>query len=84
MLVGVQQTIKDPKKFWQVAEETLPNLPGGLRLLSVLPSQDGRLCNCLWECDSVQHMQRFMDKNWGESCENHCYEVNAAKAIGLR
>lgn len=83
MLVGIQQVIKDPKNFWPSAEETIPNLPEGIKLVAFYPSADGRTCSGVWECDTVVHMQRFADKNWGEFAESSCYELDSDRSIGL-
>lgn len=84
MLVGVHQTILNPKKFWEAVDEIVPHLPSGLRVISVVPSMDGKICTGLWECDTAEHMQRFMDKNWGEYAKTRCFEVDSNRAIGLK
>ena len=83
MKVAVQHTISDVDGFWGMADKELANLPEGLALLSALPSPDGATCNCMWEAESVDAMQSYMDEKFGPFAKNLCYEVAEDKAIGL-
>jgi len=83
MLVIAHHNISDPESFWSAAEEVTKNLPGNLKLHGVYPSMDTKTGTCLWEAESVQEVQQFLDKNAGQYAKNFCYEVNAEKSIGL-
>ncbi len=83
MFVAVQHTINNSDRFWQTAENEMPNLPGNLKLLSSYASPDGKSCNCLWEADSVVSLQSYMDEKFGAFAKNLCYEVAPSKSIGL-
>jgi hypothetical protein len=83
MLVIAHHNISDPVAFWNKAKEVTENLPGNLKVQSVYPSKDGKTGTCIWEADSAQNVQQFLDKNAGEFAKNFCYEVNMEQAIGL-
>jgi hypothetical protein len=83
MLVIAQHDINDPEHFWAAAEEVSKNMPGNLKLHGVYPAMDGKNGTCLWEADSAQEVQQFLDKNAGQYAKNFCYEVNVEKSMGL-
>jgi hypothetical protein len=83
MLVIAHHNISNPERFWSVAAEVTKELPGNLKVLSVFPATDTKTGTCLWQADSVQEVQDFLDKNAGQYARNFCYEVNEAKSLGL-
>lgn len=83
MLIIAHHHISDPEAFWSAAEETTKDLPAGLKVIGVYPSQDAKMGTCLWEAEDVQQVQQFLDKNAGQFAENFCYEVNVEKSLGL-
>lgn len=83
MLIIAHHNISDPDAFWGKAKEVTANLPARLKVQSVFPSKDGRTGTCIWEADSVQEVQQFLDKNAGQYAKNYCYEVNVEQAMGL-
>ncbi|HLG41692.1 MAG TPA: hypothetical protein VI461_18575, partial [Chitinophagaceae bacterium] len=72
-----------PEEFWGAAKEITKNLPANLKLHGVYPSKDTRSGTCLWEANSVQEVQQFLDKNAGQYAKNFCYEVNVKESMGL-
>ena len=83
MLVIAQHTnINDPKTFWEKAQSIVGNLPSGMKVHSVFPSQDGKTGTCVWE-GNAQEIQKFLDNASEGLATNFCYEVNEAAAIGL-
>ena len=83
MLIIAHHDINDPESFWGAAKDVTMNMPANLKLHGVYPAQDGKTGTCLWEADSVQEVQQFLDKNAGKYAKNFCYEVNVEKSIGL-
>ena len=83
MLVIAQHNISDPEHFWAAAEEATKALPANFKVHSVYPSEDGKSGTCIWEADSVQAVQEFLDKRSGQYAKNFCYEVNVEKSMGL-
>ena len=83
MLVIAHHDISDPENFWSAAEQVTKNLPANLKVLGVYPSMDGKTGTCLWEGDSVQSVQKFLDENSAQYAKNTCYEVNVEKSMGL-
>ena len=84
MLVIAHHTnINDPEAFWAKAQAVVSSTPAGTKVLSVFPSQDGKTGTCLWEADSVDELQKFLDEASAGMATNFCYEVNEVMAIGL-
>jgi len=83
MLVIAHHHINDPANFWAAAAEVTKSLPGSLKVHTVLPSTDAKLGTCLWEADSVEEVQAFLDKNSSQYAQNFCYEVDESKSMGL-
>jgi hypothetical protein len=83
MLVIAHHNIIVPEKFWSVASEVTKNLPENLKVLGVFPATDAMTGTCLWQADSVQEVQEFLDKNAGQYARNFCYEVDETKSMGL-
>ena len=85
MFVVVQHTFTNP----QVAYERGTNLlagngaPRGTRVLQFLPSMDKSAAFCLWESESVDDVQNYVDSTLGDSSENACFEIDAEIARGL-
>ena len=84
MLVIAHHTnITDPATFWAKAQTVIGAAPAGTSVLSVFPSQDGKTGTCVWEADSVDELQKFIDKESVGLATNFCYEVNEKAGIGL-
>lgn len=84
MLVIAQHTnITNPEAFWAKAQSVVGNAPAGTSIHSVFPSQDGKTGTCVWESNSVDELQKFLDKESEGMATNFCYEVNEAAALGL-
>jgi hypothetical protein len=83
MLVIAHHDISDPENFWSAAEQVTKSLPANLKLLGVYPSMDGKTGTCLWEGDSAQSVQDFLDEGSAQYAKNTCYEVNVEKSMGI-
>jgi hypothetical protein len=83
MLVIAHHDISDPENFWAAAQQVTKSLPANLKVLGVYPSMDGKTGTCLWDGDSAQSVQEFLDAGSAQYAKNTCYEVNVEKAIGL-
>jgi hypothetical protein len=83
MLIIAQHNIQDPQVFWSAAQSLSALMPADLKLLSVFPSKDMKTGTCLWEAESVNSVQKFLDDNVGNVSKNFCYEVDEVNAMGL-
>ena len=83
MLIIAHHNVTDPEGFWNAAEQVTKNLPANLKLHGVYPATDGKTGTCLWEAQTVEEVQEFLDKNAGSFAKNFCYEVNVEKALNL-
>jgi hypothetical protein len=82
LIIAHHTNISDPQTFWSKAQTLIPAAPAGTQIHAVYPSQDGKTGTCLWEADTVEEVQQFLDKEAGDLATNFCYEVNEAVAIG--
>jgi hypothetical protein len=81
MFVTAIHDVSDPEKFWGAAQTT--EIPEGIVLHDVFPNGDGTRAVCLWEAESVEAVQRFVDGTYGDVSRNEFYDVNAQNAQGL-
>jgi hypothetical protein len=83
MYVIVQHQFKDPQVALSRGEKLIKNedAPPGVRGLQFYPSRDRSAATCLWEADSVEAVQRYVDSTLDDSSENTCYEVDAEQAF---
>lgn len=91
MYVVAQHRIKDPEAAFSRGEKLIKGegAPLGAQGLQFYPSRDGSAVTCLWEADSVEAIQGYVDSTFGDSSENACYEVDpeqafAGRPLGLR
>ena len=83
MYVVVQHQFKDPQTAFSRGEKLIKNegAPAGVRGLQFSPSTDGSAATCLWEADSVEAIQGYVDSTLGDSSVKTCYEVDADQAF---
>jgi hypothetical protein len=55
-----------------------------VKVLQFYPSQDHDMVTCLWDSDSVESVQDWVDATLGDSSENLCYPVAADEAFAQR
>ena len=91
MYVVVQHRFVDPPTAFARGERLVMNedAPAGVRGLQFYPATDGSLATCLWESDSVEAVQGYVDATLGDSSVNTCFEVDdeqafAEQPLGLR
>jgi hypothetical protein len=86
MYVVVQHRFNDPQTAFSRGEKLIKNegAPDGVRGLQFYPSTDGSAATCLWESDSVEAIQEYVDSTLGDSSVNTCYEVDTQQAFAER
>jgi hypothetical protein len=86
MYVVVKHEIRDQQTAFARGERLIKNegAPGGLRALQFYPSHDGSAVTCLWEADSVESVQQYVDSTLGDSANNTCYEVDAGQSFSVQ
>jgi hypothetical protein len=83
MFIVVQHTLIDPPTAFARGERLKrgEGAPRGSRVLQFLPSQDGTLVTCLWEGESVDDLQSYVDEVLGDASSNLCYAVESSAAF---
>ncbi len=83
MLIVVNHQISDVPAFWKSAQESLPNLPAGIKIHQVMPSPDMGTGVCLGEADNIQQLTDYLTSKVGSVSTTTYMEVNTANAMGL-
>ena len=83
MYVVVYHQFKNPPEAFARGDKLIKNegAPVGARGLQFYPSSDGSSASCLWEANTVEEIQSYVDSTLGDSSENTCWEVNAEMAF---
>jgi hypothetical protein len=83
MFVIVWHELLDPPTAFARGEglKTGDGAPGGTRVLQFLPGTDGTSVTCLWESDSVEDVQSFVDGTLGDASRNTCYALEESVAF---
>ena len=86
MYVIVRHELSDPPAAFARGERLKrgEGAPAGAAALQFLPSVDGTTVTCLWEAQSVEDVQSFVDGVLGETSVNTCYAVDAEHAFAER
>jgi hypothetical protein len=86
MYVVVQHELINPPTAFSRGEtlKTGEDAPDGVRVLQFYPAVDGSKVTCLWESDSIEAVQRYVDETLGDSSESTCYEIDAEQAFAER
>lgn len=84
MFIIANHNIQDPDAFWSIIKKAGPEMiPSQLKLHAMFPSTNPMRSVCLWEADSVDAVDRFLQETFGNASKNEVYEVNQEIAIGL-
>jgi hypothetical protein len=91
MYVIVIHHFQDPPTAFERGQKLVMNegAPPGVRGLQFYPATDGSTAACLWESDSVEAIQEYVDSTLDDSSVNTCFEVDGEQAfaeqpLGLR
>ena len=81
MFIAVRHNINNIEEFWRVTREV--QIPGGLFFHSIAPNNLGSKANSVWQAESFEFLQEFLNTAFGSSSENEYFEIDMAKATGL-
>jgi hypothetical protein len=83
MYVVVQHQIKNREAALARGERLVKNVgaPAGAKGLQFYPSRDGSAITCLWEAETVESIQTYVDSTLGDASVNTCYEVDDGHAF---
>jgi hypothetical protein len=84
MHIVVEHRIIDLDKFSSMDAAEVAGAGGpGFKLRQFLPPQDGSIATCLWEADSVDSLQEWLDPATAGVTENTYIAIDDENAIGL-
>ncbi|ELR66996.1 hypothetical protein C942_04700 [Photobacterium marinum] len=82
MFIAIEHEITDPELFWQKASGAMSHPPAGMRLHSTMVSEHQKMCQCMWEAESIDIVREFLEPELANSCVNTYYQIDPDKAIG--
>jgi len=88
MIIAVHHVINNPDRWEQSVKRIMAlsdnnDLPKGLKGLMFLPAMDGHKADCVWEANTIESLQNFLDREIGTGATNEYYQVDDASAFGL-
>jgi ubiquinone/menaquinone biosynthesis C-methylase UbiE len=83
MYVVAKHRITDAERFLSIAQGAAENAPSGVYGRQFCPSRDGSEAVCLWEADSVDAVEAYLDPLTGNASENAYFQVSSEHAIGI-
>jgi hypothetical protein len=88
MITSVHHLINNPDRWEQATKRIMAlsengKLPQGLKGLMFLPGMDGHRADCVWEANSLEGLQVFLDREIGNGAKNEYFQVDDATAFGL-
>jgi hypothetical protein len=88
MIIAVHHLINNPDRWEQAVKRIMAlsengDLPKGLKGLAFLPGMDGHKADCVWEANSMESLQVFLDREIGTGAKNEYFQVDDATAFGL-
>jgi len=83
MFVIVWHEFVDPPRAFARGErlKRSEGAPAGTRVLQFYPGTDGRAATCLWQSESVEDVQAYVDETLGDTTRNRYYAVETAAAF---
>jgi hypothetical protein len=86
MYVVVHHHIKNPETAFTRGQRLIAGdgAPETVKVLQFYPSQDLTEVTCLWESDTVESVQAWVDSTLGDASSNFCYPVAAEQAFAER
>ncbi|AJR05563.1 hypothetical protein C9J03_00225 [Photobacterium gaetbulicola] len=82
MYIVIQHEITDPELFWQRASGVLTHPPSGMRLHATMIVERHKLCQCMWEAESIDMVRDYLEPELGEASINTYGLVDPDRAIG--
>ena len=86
MFIIAKHTASDPDAFIQAAGEMLDDpsaIPDEYTIRQVYPASTNEEAICLWEAESIESLQGFLDPALDGKSTQEYFEVNESIALGL-
>jgi len=82
MFIATEHKITDLDTFSQKAGPALGQPPAGMRLQTALLDKDAHCCRCIWEADSIESVQNYLEPELGSASVTAYYLLDPYSAIG--
>ena len=83
MYVLVHHTIHDPDRYWGTVQEATPKIPPALKLHQCIPARDGSRATCLWEAESIESVETFIEPLLGDVSTNEYFDAENREGIAM-
>jgi len=83
MFVVIHHQVTDPATFWSIISEEIEHPPTGIELLLSLPNRHATVEFSLWNAESLESLQQWIEENVRHVSRNTFYPIEAANAFGL-
>ena len=83
MYVLVIHNVTDRQKFFDTAQQAIPQIPDHLKLHLTVPARDGAKAVCVWEAESMADVRDFLEPALGGYARNDYYEAENREGIAL-
>ncbi len=83
MFIIAKHAISDPAQFRAIASVASAALPEGVALHQALPNAAGTEQVCLWEAESLEEVQAFVEEKLSHVSTNTYFAVEESSAMGL-
>ena len=83
MYIVVKHEITNKEAFFAGAQDVIGAAPAGVKAVQFLPSADGQHAVCLWQANSVEAVEQFLEPKIAAVSKNTYYGVDSNGAMGL-
>jgi hypothetical protein len=83
MYVLVDHHIRDPKHFWSTFEALVSRIPEGITLHHTIPTRTGTCAFGLWEADSIEAVQHYLEPDLVHSSRNEYAEAENREGVAF-
>ncbi len=83
MYVIAKHRITDAERFFSLSQVAAEKAPAGVYGRQFCPSQDRSEAVCLWEAESLEAVESYLDALIGEAGVNTYFQVSTEHAVGI-
>lgn len=83
MFILIHHEVSEPATFWSIISEEIEHLPDGVALLFSLPNHLATVEFSLWQAESAEQLQAWVDERVRHVSRNTYHQIEAANAVGL-
>ncbi|EAR53551.1 hypothetical protein SKA34_10470 [Photobacterium sp. SKA34] len=82
MFFTSEHKMTNEEQFFIRSEYMGRNLPSNLQLHLSLIYVDNQTFQCVWEAESIEMIEHYVDAQLADCCQSHYFEIDPFSAIG--